>query len=941
MTTIFWQGGASNDWYDPANWRYGNLPQSDSNQAANVSGTAADPALAVLNAPSYSQIDCLTVGDDATVKITATTAGIGNVFATRGTEVYPGSNLIIDTPAAVELGIVTKVDGTLTIIGNDGKVVLDGTRIVGGGTVNLVDSTLGSATYPVSLATAVTLSGNSTLYAGFYGDGASVTFDPATQNTLYVTGNESTISTPLYGVSENTIFGIEAGSQTPVSAAYTMNSDGTYSLSVTMTDGKALTFDDIHLASGFVPASPTIEQTSSGWAIVDTNASSVPPSYDTSDTHLSLVATATAAQQVGGDTSQYSTTEYSQHNGDQTDGWNGGATGNWSTASDWSTGAVPEEDPAGHASLAGTESTPVSVTLDTPYYQQITSLSIGPYATMTITATADRAGYVFATQGMQIAPTGALVINTASPVELGGVTEVRGGTVTIENNDGKVVLDDNRLTGTGTLNLINSTLGTVAAPVRVGSFAVNLTGGSTLYAGFYASGSSVTFDPTTRNTLYVTGDESTVSTALYDVSANTVIGIEPGAYSAPDSAQYVDNGDGSYSLVVSLADGKTLTFSDVHFASGFTPVTPTVTAVAGGGWIITDSNAPCYLAQTLIRTDRGDVAVEDLRIGDQVVAFDWENGRDSLREIVWVGKARTVARPHLPDDEAGYPVRVLKDAIADGVPYKDMLITSEHCLFFEGKFIPVRMLVNGRSVFYDKTIRSYDYYHVETERHSVIMADGVLSESYLDTGNHRAFRRQEGNVISFLNSRNLTWDDAAAPLGVAQDFAEPLHQRIAARAEAAGLERQEEAPELTTDADLHLMLDNGAIVSKLRENNGRVMFMLPTGVTSVRLVSRASRPADVIGPFVDDRRYFGVAVGEITMFESGHTVAIRSHLTEKGLDGWNDLQWEDTRWTSGSALLPLGQRHPNSIALLAIQVRAAGPYLAAGMIGKTALAATA
>ncbi|OAZ70812.1 hypothetical protein SRCM100623_02163 [Acetobacter pasteurianus] len=72
---------------------------------------------------------------------------------------------------------------------------------------------------------------------------------------------------------------------------------------------------------------------------------------------------------------------------------------------------------------------------------------------------------------------------------------------------------------------------------------------------------------------------------------------------------------------------------------------------------------------------------------------------------------------------------MLKDAIADGVPYKDMLITAEHCLFFEGKFVPVRMLVNGVSIFYDKSITSYDYYHVETDQHSVITADGMLTEA--------------------------------------------------------------------------------------------------------------------------------------------------------------------------------------------------------------------
>ncbi|TCS30744.1 Hint domain-containing protein, partial [Acidomonas methanolica] len=147
----------------------------------------------------------------------------------------------------------------------------------------------------------------------------------------------------------------------------------------------------------------------------------------------------------------------------------------------------------------------------------------------------------------------------------------------------------------------------------------------------------------------------------------------------------------------------------------------------------------CFLAGSMIRTPGGDVTVEDIRIGDEVTAFDWRDNAEIARKVVWVGNRKTTVRPALPDDEAGYPVRILKDAIADGVPFKDMLITAEHCLFFENRFVPVRMLVNGHSIFYDKSFSSYEYYHIETDTHSVIWADGMLTESYLDTGNRSSF----------------------------------------------------------------------------------------------------------------------------------------------------------------------------------------------------------
>lgn len=351
-------------------------------------------------------------------------------------------------------------------------------------------------------------------------------------------------------------------------------------------------------------------------------------------------------------------------------------------------------------------------------------------------------------------------------------------------------------------------------------------------------------------------------------------------------------------------------------------------AKSGGTTLVGTSDGTnliiCFLAGSMIHTPSGELAVERLSVGDEIVAY--VDGKEMIRRVTWAGQARCHVRPHLPDDEAGYPVRILENAIADGVPYKDMLITAEHCLFFDGKFVPVRMLVNSRSIFYDKSITSYDYYHIETENHSIIMADGMLTESYLDTGNRRAFR-QAGTVVALTPSRNLTWNDAAAPLGVSRAFVEPLFREIAVRAEAAGWALQSAVPGLTDDADLHLITDTGAVIRQAREHNNCVMFMIPAGVQSVRLVSRASRPCDVTGPFVDDRRHFGVEVGEITIFEASSRRTVTAHLTEKELDGWNTLEREGERWTSGNAFLPLGEGRLHEVALITIQIKAAGPYV--------------
>lgn len=335
----------------------------------------------------------------------------------------------------------------------------------------------------------------------------------------------------------------------------------------------------------------------------------------------------------------------------------------------------------------------------------------------------------------------------------------------------------------------------------------------------------------------------------------------------------------------------------------------------------------CYLAGSMIRTPNGDVAVEDLRVGDTVLAY--KNGAAEPTEIVWAGHAQAKVNPSLPDDEAGYPVRIVKDAIAEGVPYKDMLVTPEHCLYFDGRFVPVRMLVNGSSIFYDRTFTSYTYYHVETPEHAVIMADGMLSESYLDTGNRASFR-STGVVVASIGGKARNWSvDAAAPLCTQKEFVQPLFEKIANRHTAAGRASVQAAlRELLTNPDICLHTNTGKRIRAIKMQDGYYTFMLPANVQSVQIVSRTSRPCDVEGPFVDDRRQLGVAVGHITLRDARNVVDISEHLQHQELPGWYALEQNGTaRWTNGNATLDLNARPASGIRMLSMQVLAAGPYL--------------
>nr|WP_212377659.1 Hint domain-containing protein [Acetobacter persici]MBS0964478.1 Hint domain-containing protein [Acetobacter persici] len=518
-------------------------------------------------------------------------------------------------------------------------------------------------------------------------------------------------------------------------------------------------------------------------------------------------------------------------------------------------------------------------------------------------------------EGGTIGTSGVTTILTGSP----------SGDINNATFDGDVVLDNNGIVTFQIVSINEKSSVTVSTGTSLVldqstlmSGTINIDGGSIKNGNAYNGGPlNINFGDTTTKT-------NTVTLNAYGLSNVTFTNVSPGDNitftNAYGNISLVDDGSGV--ITVKSNSGAILTY--LHTAKKTDGSYYTASDFSSSSPDGNDAVLICFLSGSLINTPYGTKAVEDFNVDDEIIAY--VDGVATPRRVTWAGQAHCKVHSHLPDDEAGYPVRILKNAISDGVPFKDMLITAEHCLFFEGHFVPARMLVNGRSIFFDKSITSYDYYHIETEDHSVIMADGMLTESYLDTGNRRTFS-QKGNVVSIGGSRNLNWDDATAPLTVSRETIEPLFRKLENRAEKAGFAIQAEAHPLTNDSDLHLTTNTGAVIRPARQNNGRVMFMIPSGVESVRIVSNASRPSDVIGPFIDDRRSLGVLVGTVTLFESNRTRTLTNHLYDAQLPGWNNVEEGTMRWTSGNALLPLGERAPGALALMAIEVRAAGPYV--------------
>jgi hypothetical protein len=175
---------------------------------------------------------------------------------------------------------------------------------------------------------------------------------------------------------------------------------------------------------------------------------------------------------------------------------------------------------------------------------------------------------------------------------------------------------------------------------------------------------------------------------------------------------------------------------------------------AGTGTNIIESTAPCYCRGTLIRTARGERAVEELKIGDQIMT---KSG--VARPVKWIGR-RGYAGHLLRGRKDLLPVCIKAGALAPDLPQRDLWISPHHAMYFDstyfdgndctnaclgGVLIEAKDLVNGASIVQADDVEETEYFHVELDTHDVIIAEAALSESFIDDDSRDVF----GNADEF------------------------------------------------------------------------------------------------------------------------------------------------------------------------------------------------
>jgi autotransporter passenger strand-loop-strand repeat protein/autotransporter-associated beta strand protein len=149
--------------------------------------------------------------------------------------------------------------------------------------------------------------------------------------------------------------------------------------------------------------------------------------------------------------------------------------------------------------------------------------------------------------------------------------------------------------------------------------------------------------------------------------------------------------------------------------------------------IVTEDTTPCYCRGTLILTPAGEVPVEELKIGDEVVTVS-----GAARAIEWVGRRGYSGQFVLGRNDI-LPVRIKASALDDGIPRRDLWVSPNHAMYLEGVLIEAKDLVNGASITQAKQIELVEYFHLELASHDVILAEGAAAESFIEDDNRGLF----------------------------------------------------------------------------------------------------------------------------------------------------------------------------------------------------------
>lgn len=142
---------------------------------------------------------------------------------------------------------------------------------------------------------------------------------------------------------------------------------------------------------------------------------------------------------------------------------------------------------------------------------------------------------------------------------------------------------------------------------------------------------------------------------------------------------------------------------------------------------------PCFCEGTLIGTDRGEIPVEQLKVGDLVVTRD-----HGLQSVRWIG-GRALDAIDLALAPNLQPIRIRAGALGRGLPSADLMVSPQHRVLVRSAiaqrmFGAPEVLVAAKQLLAIDGIEQVEveavtYFHILFDRHEIVLSNGAETES--------------------------------------------------------------------------------------------------------------------------------------------------------------------------------------------------------------------
>ncbi|NNK78260.1 MAG: hypothetical protein HKP40_06060 [Litoreibacter sp.] len=134
----------------------------------------------------------------------------------------------------------------------------------------------------------------------------------------------------------------------------------------------------------------------------------------------------------------------------------------------------------------------------------------------------------------------------------------------------------------------------------------------------------------------------------------------------------------------------------------------------------------CFVQGTRILTDRGELPVQRLKVGDRIVTM--HHGHQKIR---WIGSSTVAGHGHLA------PIRFERGAMGNRRP---LLVSPQHRMYVSGwqtetlfglpeALVAAKHLVDGKSIRLEERDKVV-YFHILFDTHEIVFAEGSPSESF-------------------------------------------------------------------------------------------------------------------------------------------------------------------------------------------------------------------